>query len=442
MLSNYGHSSYICGDSNINLLKIGIKSHFDTFFENMLSSGFYPEITLPTRICNTSSTIIDNIFSNEICSNDASGIFVNHISDHQTIFTITSTKLKNGMEQQYVSIETKDDVSLNNFITEVRNMNISEILNGNINANPTENYELFSKLVQEAKSKHLPIKRIKFNKYKHKKCRWITNGILKSIKTKDIIFKMLKQANPANVEAFEILKTRFNRFHNILRQSIKEAQHIYYLRSFEKFKHDIKQTWSIISVTCSNEIDLNFNATKSFCVAFTLKHYKLLLPSLFMNSLPILYADSIKYLGFIFTSNNCDDSDILKQMRMLYCRSNRLVRLFNKCSKPVLLELCRSFCTVFYCPYFWTQYKKTTFSKIRVAYNNVYRKILGVSRRASASGMFVSNDIPNFEAFLRKSIYSFTTRLSSSSNKLICAIEQSWTMKSVIWKTWEEKMYI
>ena len=33
------------------------------------------------------------------------------------------------MEQQYVSIETKDDVSLNNFVTEVRNMNISEILN-------------------------------------------------------------------------------------------------------------------------------------------------------------------------------------------------------------------------------------------------------------------------------------------------------------------------
>ena len=126
---------------------------------------------------------------------------------------------------------------------------------------------------------------------------------------------------------------------------------------------------------------------------------------------------------------------------MSYSMSYYLVSLFNKCSKPVLLELCRSFCNVFYCPYFWTQYKKTTFSKIRVAYNNVYRKILGVSRRSSASGMFVCNDIPNFEAFLRKSIYSFTTRLSFSSNKLICAIEQSWTMKSVIWKSWEEKMY-
>ena len=69
-------------------------------------------------------------------------------------------------------------------------------------------------------------------------------------------------------------------------------------------------------------------------------------------------------------------------------------------------------------------------------------KYWGVFRRASASGMFVSNGIPNFEAFLRKSLYSCTTRLSYSSNKLICANEQSWIMKSVIWKTWEEKMYI
>ena len=129
-------------------------------------------------------------------------------------------------------------------------------------------------------------------------------------------------------------------------------------------------------------------------------------------------------------------------MTMLYCRSNRPVGLFNRCSKPVLLEVCRSFCTVFYCPYSRSNIRKLFFSKIRVAYNNVYRKILGVSRRASASGMFVSNDIPNSEAFFRKSIYSCTTRLLSSSNKLICAIEQYWIMKSVIWKTWEEKMYI
>ena len=120
---------------------------------------------------------------------------------------------------------------------------------------------------------------------------------------------------------------------------------------------------------------------------------------------------------------------------MLYCRSNRLVRLFNKCSKPVLLALCRSFHTVFHCPYICTNYKKTTLSKIRVAYNKVYRKILGVSRRSSASAMFVTNDIPNFDTFLRKSIYSFISRISFSRNSLTCAIERSWVMKT-IWKMW------
>ena len=100
----------------------------------------------------------------------------------------------------------------------------------------------------------------------------------------------------------------------------------------------------------SVDIDLNFNATKSYCVAFTPKLYKLALPSLHINHLPISYTDSIKYLGYIFTSDNSDDAEMLRQMRLLYCRSNRLIRMFNKCNQNVLIELCRSFCTTFYCP--------------------------------------------------------------------------------------------
>ena len=34
---------------------------------------------------------------------------------------------------------------------------------------------------------------------------------------------------------------------------------------------------------------------------------------------------------------------MLRQVRLLYCRSNSLVRLFSKRSKTVLIELCRSF---------------------------------------------------------------------------------------------------
>ena len=150
------------------------------------------------------------------------------------------------------------------------------------------------------------------------------------------------------------------------------------------------------------------------------------------NSLP--YTDSLKYLGFIFTSSQKDDSDMLRQMRMLYARSNRLVRLFHSCSRNVLIELGRSFCGSFYCSYLWTHYNKASFSKIRVAYNDLYRKILHVSRRSSASAMFVNNNIPTFECLIRRDIFSFTSRLKVSTNLLINTIKNCWLLKHVIWK--------
>ena len=51
----------------------------------------------------------------------------------------------------------------------------------------------------------------------------------------------------------------------------------------------------------SVEVNINFNATKSFCVAFAPKHHKLSLPPLFMNTLPIMFIDFIRYLHFTFT---------------------------------------------------------------------------------------------------------------------------------------------
>ena len=55
------------------------------------------------------------------------------------------------MQDQYVTIQTNDDASLNNFVTELRNMNITDSLNNNVNANPSKNYDTFIKLLQDAK---------------------------------------------------------------------------------------------------------------------------------------------------------------------------------------------------------------------------------------------------------------------------------------------------
>ena len=106
-------------------------------------------------------------------------------------------------------------------------------------------------------------------------------------------------------------------------------------------------------------------------------------------------------------------------MRIPYARSNRIVTLFHSCSSDDLLELGGSFCGSFYCSHLWTSYRKSSFSKIRLAYNNFYRKLLHVSGRSSASAMFVENNIPNFECLIRRDIYSFTTRLRHLATRLL-----------------------
>ena len=189
--------------------------------------------------------------------------------------------------------------------------------------------------------------------------------------------------------------------------------------------------------TCHNysiTIDVNFNALKSFYVAFTPNLFKLRFPKLNINTAFIPHTDSIKYLGFTFTNSHKDDNDMLPQMRMLYACSNRLVRLFHSCSRNVLIELGKSFCDSFYCSYPWTHYNKESFSKIRVAYNYLYRKSLHVSRRSSASAMFVNNSILTFECLIRRDTFFFTSRLNVSTNKLINTIENCWLLKYVIWK--------
>ena len=62
-----------------------------------------------------------------------------------------------------------------------------------------------------------------------------------------------------------------------------------------------------------------------------------------MDSQVLKCADNIKYLGFTFSSDQKDDNDILRQLRMLYTKSNRLLRLFHHCC--VDIKLARYFAT-------------------------------------------------------------------------------------------------
>ena len=54
----------LLGDFNIDLLNFNTSEHITTFLDDSASNLFQHQILLPTRTCNNSKTLIDNIFCN------------------------------------------------------------------------------------------------------------------------------------------------------------------------------------------------------------------------------------------------------------------------------------------------------------------------------------------------------------------------------------------
>ena len=87
-------------------------------------------------------------------------------------------------------------------------------------------------------------------------------------------------------------------------------------------------------------------------------------------------------------------------------------------------------------------YKKSTFDKLRVAFNNAYRRVLNLPWQCSASAMHANFSIQNFEVIIRKSTNGFVQRLAKSTNYFAMAIEKSWIVSIDIWNFWQKTLYI
>ena len=68
----------------------------------------------------------------------------------------------------------------------------------------------------------------KFDKRKHKKAKWMTNGLLKSINNKDRLYKKLIRTDMDDLQ-YVTLKNEFTAFKNTLRRSIEYEYEYEYL---------------------------------------------------------------------------------------------------------------------------------------------------------------------------------------------------------------------
>ena len=64
------------------------------------------------------------------------------------------------------------------------------------NKDPYLNYNIMHEEIMHTKNKYMPIKIMKFNKYKHKNLTWITKGLQRSIRYRDTLYKQFKMSDP------------------------------------------------------------------------------------------------------------------------------------------------------------------------------------------------------------------------------------------------------
>ncbi len=120
---------------------------------------------------------------------------------------------------RFIKINKQDEESITKFQHEILNSSLLINLNDNPTSDANINYNTLHNIFQNAKNTHMPEKVIKFDKYKHKRSKWITQGIIKSIHFRDNLYKNHKMTDPISPD-YTIMQINLKTYNNILKKDI------------------------------------------------------------------------------------------------------------------------------------------------------------------------------------------------------------------------------
>ena len=245
-LSKENKEIYLCGDFNSDILKIDSHNNYKLFYELMSSYGFMPFISLPTRICGDSATIVDNIFTNNMTNKIVSGNIVTDFSDHFSQFIsvqrpkidIKSISIYKRDYSKFSEKSFRDDISIQNF-----NHNLIDV---------NDQFNDFYYKLEGCVNRHAPFKKLTPKEVKLHQKPWISSRLIKMIKIKNKLFNRKKrQPNNANV------KQLYNIFRNRVNRELVKSKKEHYSQYFIDNSNNSKMIWDGIRSI------ININKTKT-----------------------------------------------------------------------------------------------------------------------------------------------------------------------------------
>ena len=164
-------------DHNMDFLKASRHTNTQKFMEYNLEINMLPVITKPTRITDTSATLIDNILiSSKLQQAYHSGIIISDMSDHlPTVVKLINAKqdIKNQQIVTYRKI-TEENIKLIN--EDLQGHNWEEILE---KRGTDDSFSILHETLIMSMNKHMPLKTKKLTK----KTSTRNHGVQKVLKT-------------------------------------------------------------------------------------------------------------------------------------------------------------------------------------------------------------------------------------------------------------------
>ena len=240
-LSTQNKITYLCGDFNIDLLKIDTDENIKSFYSTLTSNLFVPHITLPTRITSHSQTLIDNIFSNDPdFEQGISGNFTFSISDHLAQFLIMPRN-QNRLPKK-INLHKRDlkNYKKEDIVADVLNINWKEVISVEV-ADTNHSFNMFNKKITELLDKHVPLKKLNKKEMRLQAKPWITPGIIRSIKVRDKFLRRYILAKESTYK--DRLHMHYKSLRNKIIANIRKSKKDYFQAYFTESADNIRKTW-------------------------------------------------------------------------------------------------------------------------------------------------------------------------------------------------------
>lgn len=232
---------YIMGDFNFDLHRIDTVDDRN-FEEVILTSGNLPLISIPTHSkpgCR--QTCIDNILTNDPEGIIVSGTLSQSVGHHYSVFQITDTSVsstgKQPVYQHYDFSQSRTDMFLSN---------LEQALSNQVdNEHTFEDFlDIYNCQIEDA----FRLKEPKLSKRNWKVNPWITDGIIKSVNTKNNLYVDWKKTKCSKLPDGDTLAYRkYSDFRRTLKHAITAAKSRFYHKKFANNTGDLKKTWGLIN---------------------------------------------------------------------------------------------------------------------------------------------------------------------------------------------------